>query len=107
MLPNDDEPKIGDACTAADFARRRDLHRCIVNSWRTRGYLNKDGERVYIKPRGEALIKGRIVPVYLVSDLAAAELATRPKGGHNRKDPILAWSQEEMRAERSARRTAA
>jgi len=103
------EPKYrkGDGCTAAQFANDRGLHRSVVNAWRTRGYLNEDGERVFITPRGEACIKGRIVPVYLVEDLAAAERATRDKGGHDRRDPILAWSQRNLRAKRSAERQAA
>lgn len=93
----------GDAVTASDFCRRRKLDRHIVNRWRERGYLDKDGNRVYVKPAGEIRRGKRIFPVYLMSDLAAAELATRGKGGHDRRDPILAWSQEEMRAERRNR----
>lgn len=97
----------GDACTASEFCNSTGYHRSVVNRWRKDGYLDKDGNRVYVKVRGYAYVNGRRVPVYLRSELASAELATRDKGGHNRKDDILAWSQQEMRAERAARRTAA
>lgn len=96
----------GDAVTAAEFARERHLDRSIVNRWRERGYLDQDGNRIYIKPRGKIQRGSRTYPVYLVSELAAAELATRPRA-KERRDPILACSQRQMRARRAERREAA
>jgi hypothetical protein len=98
--PDEDDLCPGDAVTAAEFTGPRGLDRHIVNRWRERGYLDSDGNRVYVQPRGHIRRGTRTYPVYLVTDLAAAELATRGKGGHNRRDTALAVSQRAMRAQR-------
>lgn len=88
----------GDAVSAAEYARRNHLDRAVVNTWRTRGYLNQDGERVYVEPRGEIKVGKRTYPVYLWTDLAAAERATRYRA-KTRRDPILAADQRRHRTE--------
>lgn len=78
MPPDDnDELRPGDAVTATQFARELGFNRSVVNTWVTRGYLDEDGERVYVKARGRIWQQGRWVPVYLWKDLTAAEKATR------------------------------
>lgn len=77
MPPDEDELRPGDAVTAAQFVKEIGYDVSVVSRWTTRGYLNEDGERVYVKPSGRIWSRGRWVAVYLWKDLGAAEKATR------------------------------
>lgn len=98
---------LGDPITAAQYADEKHIHPSTISRWVSRGYLNADGERVYLKPRWKMWINGRLQDVYHRADLAAAELATRPKGGRLRQDPVLRGAQKVDKDRRKAARQAA
>lgn len=91
MLDENGKPMI--PISAAEFAREVGLTRCQVNHWVTRGYLNDDGERIHVKPFGHRKVGGRKFPVYLRSDLSAAEKATRDRAPTLRREPTIAAHQ--------------
>ncbi|MFE5332933.1 hypothetical protein ACFRCG_41775 [Embleya sp. NPDC056575] len=99
--PHDLRP--GDITTGAAFARRHGRHRSVVNHWRKHGYINDQGERVYVQPIAGA---GTRRPIYLTADLEAAELATRLRSVESTNPAIAGW-QRLKRAERQQRSEAA
>jgi hypothetical protein len=95
------ELRPGDITTAAAFARRVGRNRCVVNHWRTNGYLNEHGERVHVEPVAGTEHR----PLYLTADLEAAELATRLRSVES-ASPVIAGWQRMRRAERQQQRAA-
>ncbi|MEU0941093.1 hypothetical protein [Embleya sp. NPDC005971] len=98
-----DDLRPGDITTAAAFAGRHGRHRCVINHWRKHGYINNQGERVYVQPIAGADTHR---PLYLTADLEAAELATRLRSVESSNPAIAGW-QRLMRAERQQRTEAA
>lgn len=85
-----DTVELGQAVSAAQFAREIGIHRSRINKWVTRGYIDADGQRVHVKPRGEIRVGRRKYPVYVWGELAAAEQATRGRAPLRGNDMIAA-----------------
>lgn len=90
----------GDVTTGAMFCARIGITPQSVWNWRTRGYLNTDGELVKVEPI-PGVDDGRGTPVFWTRDLEEAEYCTR-YFARDRGNEAIAADQRRHRAQRDS-----